>query len=102
MKVHEKTAKTAIIQDLSLDLNPFEYLIVSKTNATFHPNIDSFKTAIKEEWNRMSEEFILKAFKSSQRRIDTIIEKKKKKSIWVNLLFFQIFFIDLLILLFVF
>ena len=33
------------------------------TNTTSHPNISSLKTAIKEEWNKMSEEFILKACK---------------------------------------
>ena len=29
-----------------------------------HPNIAPVKTAIKEEWNKMSKEFILKACKS--------------------------------------
>ena len=48
-----------------------------KKNATSHPNIGSLKTAIEEGWNKMSEEFILKACKSFPRRIDTIIEKKK-------------------------
>ena len=47
-----------------------------QTNATSHPNIGSLKTAIEEEWNKISEEFILKACKSFWRRIDTIIEKK--------------------------
>ena len=32
--------------------------------------------AIEEEWNKMSEEFILKACKSFRRRDDTIINKK--------------------------
>ena len=32
-------------------------------------------TDIEEEWNKMSEEFILKACKSFRRRVDTIIEK---------------------------
>ncbi len=39
-----------------------------KTNTTFHPNIGSLKTAIEEEWNKMSEEFILKACKSFQKQ----------------------------------
>ena len=76
------------------DLNSLDYsiwgVLENKTNATSHPNIGSFKTNIEEEWNRMSEEFILKACKSFQRCVDTIIEKKKKKKwrlYWVNLLF---------------
>ena len=40
------------------------------------PNIGSLKTAIEQEWNKMSEEFILKPRKSFRRRVDTIIEKK--------------------------
>ena len=39
------------------------------------PNIGALKIAIEEEWNRMSEEFILKAYKSFRRRVDTMIEK---------------------------
>ena len=46
-------------------INSLDYAIWSilenKTNATSHPNIGLLKTAIKEEWNKMSEEFILKA-----------------------------------------
>ena len=49
----------------------------NKTNATSHSNTGSLKTAIEEEWNKMSEEFILKACKSFRRRVDTIIKKKK-------------------------
>ena len=70
---------TAIKQDLSPDINLLDYAIwgdlENETNATSHPNIGSFKTAIEEEWNKMSEEFILKACKSFQRRVYTIIEK---------------------------
>ncbi len=61
--MHKKTTRTAIKQDLSH--NPLDYtiggLFENKTNATSHPNIDSLKTVIEEEWNKMSEEFILKA-----------------------------------------
>ena len=61
------------------DLNPLDYAIwgvlENKTNATSHPNIGSLKTAIKKEWDKMSEEFILKACKSFRRHVDTIIEK---------------------------
>ena len=59
----------------SPDLNPFDYTICdvleNKTNATSHPNIGLLKNAIEEEWNKMSEEFVLKTYKS----FDTIIEK---------------------------
>ena len=79
LKVHEKIVRTAIKQDLSPNHNPLDYTIWSvlenKTNATSHPNIGSLKTAIEKEWNKMSEEFILKACKSFQRHIDRIIEK---------------------------
>ena len=52
----------------SSDLNPTDYAIWSilenKTNATSSPNISSLKITIEEEWNEMSEEFILKLCKS--------------------------------------
>ena len=51
----------------------------NKTNATSHLNIGSLMTAIEEEWNKMSEEFLLKALKLFRRRVDTIIEKNKQK-----------------------
>ena len=38
-------------------------------------NIGSLKTAIQEEWNKRSEEFILKVNKPFRRRIDTKNEK---------------------------
>ena len=70
LKVHKKILRTAIKQDLSPDCNPLDYamwcVLENKTNATFHPNIDLLKNAIEEEWNKMSEEFILKASKSFQ------------------------------------
>ena len=43
-------------------LNPLYYakggVLENKTNDTSYPYIGSLKTAIKEEWNRMSKEFI--------------------------------------------
>ena len=79
LKVYKKTVRTAIKQDLSPDLNPLDYairdILENKINATSHPNIGSLKTAIEEEWNKMSEEFILKATKPFRRRVDTIIER---------------------------
>ena len=69
--------RTAIKQDLIPDLNPLDYatcgVLSNQTNATFHPNIGSSNTVIKEEWNRMSEEFILKISKSFRSRVDTLI-----------------------------
>ena len=62
LTVHEKTVKTVIKQDLNPDRKPLDYAIWSvlenTRNATSHPNIGSLKTAIEEEWNKMSEEFI--------------------------------------------
>ena len=79
LDVPELTVRTAIKQDLSPDHNPLDYaiqgILENKTNATSHPNISSLKTAIEVEWNKMSKEFILKACKSFQRHVDTIIEK---------------------------
>ena len=51
---------------------------------------------MKEEWNNMSEEFILKACKLFRKRVDTIIEKMA--AILKNLQFYA----NLLILLFIF
>ena len=52
---------------LSPDHNPLDYtiwgILENKTNATSHPNIGSLMTAVEEEWNKMSKEFILKACK---------------------------------------
>ena len=56
-------------------------ILENKTNATTLPNIGSVKTANEEEWNKMSEEFILKACKSLRSSVDTIIEKKKMVAI---------------------
>ena len=59
--------------------NPLNYAILgvfeNKTNATSHPNIGLLKTAIEEKWNKMPEEFILKACKSFRRYVATINEK---------------------------
>ena len=67
LKVNEKTLRTAIEQELNPDLNSLDYTIwgvlENRTNATSHLNIGWLKTSIKEEWNKMSEEFILKTCK---------------------------------------
>ena len=73
LKVHKKTVRTAIKQDLRPDFDPFDYAIwgvlENQTDTTSHLN----KTTIEEEWNQMSEEFILKSSKSFRRHFDTII-----------------------------
>ena len=80
LKVHEKTVRIAIKQDSSPDFNSLDYafwgVLENKTNATSYRNIGSLKTVIEEEWNKMSEEFVLKVCKSFRKRVDTIIEKK--------------------------
>ena len=78
LKLHQKTRRTAIKQDLSQDVNPLDYAIwdILENKMQPHPNIISLKTTIEEEWNKMSEEFILKSCKLLRRRVDTIIEKK--------------------------
>ena len=68
-----------IKQNFSQNLNLLYYanrdVLEDKTNANSHLNIGLRMTAIEEEWKKMSEEFILKAGKSFQMRVDTIIEK---------------------------
>ena len=63
----------------SPDFNPLDYTIwgvlENKTNESSKLIIGSLKTDIQEEWNKMHEEFILKACKSFLRRVDTIILK---------------------------
>ena len=77
LKVFKKILRLAIKQDLSPDIKPLDYAIwedlENKTNATSHQNIGSLKTSIDEEWNRISEEFILKTSKSFRRGINSII-----------------------------
>ena len=51
-------------------------ILENKTNETSHPNFGSLKTVFEKEWNKMPEEFILKAHKSFQSRVDTIVVKK--------------------------
>ena len=48
-------------QTLSPWISLYGGVLENKTNATSYPNIGSLKNAIEEEWNKMSEEFILKA-----------------------------------------
>ena len=78
LKVHKKkTVRTAIKQDLSLYHLDYAIwgVLENKTNATAHLNIGLLKNAFEEEWDKISEEFILKAYESFWRRVDKIIEK---------------------------
>ena len=50
----------------------YKGILENKTNL----HIDSLKTAIEDEWNKTSEEFILKAIKSFRMRVGSIIEKQ--------------------------
>ena len=88
------------------DLNPLDYAIwgvlENKTNATSHSNIGSLMTAVGEELNRMSEEFILKSCKSFRRRVHAIIEKKKMVAILSKftvlcLSYFVVYFLELIL-----
>ena len=80
LKVHEKIVSITIKQNLSPDINPLDCaiwgILENKTNATSYQNIGLIKTTIKEEWNKMSEESILKSYKLFRSRFDTVIEKK--------------------------
>ena len=110
LKVHEKTVRTTIKQDLSQDINPLDYAICcvleNKTNVSSKSNIGSFNTVIEVEWNKMSEEFTLKVCKSFRKRVDTIIEKKKilailsKSTVLCLFSYFVVYFLKLKLILF--
>ena len=59
------TTGTYFMASIKPELSRFDYAICSvlekKTDAVSHPNICSLKTPIEEKWNKMPEEFILKA-----------------------------------------
>ena len=65
LKVHKKTVRTAIKQDLNPDLNTRDYTIwgILENKTTSHSNIGWFRTATEEQYDEMFEEFILKACK---------------------------------------
>ena len=84
----KKIIRVSLRPPSSPDLKPhrLNYTILfftKKSNAASDPNIGSLKTAIEEEWNKMSEEFILKECKSFRSRVDTITEKMA--AIWSKL-----------------
>ena len=77
LKVHKKTVRTAIKQDLSPDLNLFDYAIWSvlenKINEFSHANIGSLKTALEKESNKMSEEIF---FWRHENRFEVVLKSK--------------------------
>ena len=69
-------------------------ILENKTNATAHPNIGSLKTGIEKERNKMTEDIIMKACKSFQKRVGKIPEKKKLVNLQICLhTYFVVFFI---------
>lgn len=64
----------------SPDLNPLDFFVCgyleNKSNATPHPNVDSLKAAIAEEWTSMPSETVIKACASFRRRVEAVIEAK--------------------------
>ena len=77
---NELKVDVKIKQDLSPVLNLPDFtrwgVLENKTNETSHSNTGSLKTTGLEEWNIMSEKFILKTCKLFPMRVDTIIKKK--------------------------
>ena len=70
----QKISKINGVSPSCPDINPLDYtirdILDNETNATSHPNIGPLKTAIEEEWNKISEEWINKL--------------KKKNSNWIK------------------
>ena len=64
----------------SPDLNPLDYFTWSvlehATNRTSHNNVDFFKDTIKQEWNKLSPEYLKNTCASFRRRVNTVIEKE--------------------------
>ena len=64
LKVQKKTMRTAIKQNLNPDLKPLDYaiwgILENITNANSYQNFGLLKTAIVEDWNKMSEEIVSK------------------------------------------
>ena len=83
LEVHQKTVRTESKEDLNLHQPPALIklwgVLENKKNATSYPNIGMLKIAIENEWNKIPEEIISKAWKSFRSFVDSIIEKKNKK-----------------------
>ena len=73
-KIISEMIRISLWPPFSQDHNALHYAIrgvlENETNANSHPNIG----LLKKEWNKMSEEIVLKACKSF-RHVDTIIEE---------------------------
>ena len=78
LKVHRKILRIAITQDFSPNLNPLImlYEAFKKTKQMRLPiKILVHLTATDENWNKMTEEFLLNVCKSLRRRVDALIKK---------------------------
>ena len=64
----------------SSDLNPLDYavwgVLEGQVNKTSHPNTDSLKTAIREAWTEMSEDFVVNSCRSFRSRVEAVIVNK--------------------------
>ena len=62
----------------SPDCNPLDYgiwgAVERKACATPHPNVNSLKAAVEEEWSIMTEDFIVKTCKAFRPRIEAMIK----------------------------
>ena len=90
LKVSEKTVRTAIQQDSSPNLNPFDYdisgFLENKTNATSHRNIGSLNIEILVHYWWRLEKMPKNLF---WRRFEDVLIQELKKKLWpysVNLL----------------
>lgn len=61
----------------SPDLNPLDYavwgVLEARVNKTSHPNTESLKTAIKEAWADLSDDFIVNSCRSFRSRVEAVI-----------------------------
>lgn len=61
----------------SPDVNPQDFavwgVLERATNSTSHPNLESLKATITEEWDKMSSDFLVKSCQAVRRRVEAII-----------------------------
>eukprot|EP00096_Caligus_rogercresseyi_P015643 TRINITY_DN8118_c0_g1_i2.p1 TRINITY_DN8118_c0_g1~~TRINITY_DN8118_c0_g1_i2.p1 ORF type:complete len:163 (+),score=37.01 TRINITY_DN8118_c0_g1_i2:301-789(+) len=61
----------------SPDANPLDYSfwvqVESKAYTARHPNVEALKTAVDEEWNRMTTDYIKRTCSTFRKRIEAII-----------------------------
>ncbi|QQP49269.1 Putative transposable element, partial [Caligus rogercresseyi] len=62
---------------LSPDANPLDYSfwvqVESKACTVRHPNVEALKTAVDEEWNKMTTDYIKRTCSTFRKRIEAII-----------------------------